>query len=341
MFISNLTKKQKAELERLTVEQALARWQTLYAIGRKPGTVHYHTEILASVKTHWPDLKAVCADVTDAQCVEFAERIGHFCASRFNALVNTMRAIIPEMVCVPRRRYILGNQRVPTPEQFAMLLAALDNAQQGQSGLVVRFLAHTGFRINEARQLKWEHVREDHIAAPGEITKNGKPRCVPFVNGALEVLRELRKLPKYHKDRNGYVLPQARCNKALGYACRFIGVPRFGHHAFRHYFATRCIVSGVDIPTVAKWLGHSDSGVLLLKTYCHLLDEHSVDMARRVKVGGLPTVTMRAASNGEVSNIIPLASDVFKNNPAATPRPEAPAVTVRPPASDVATQAAA
>ena len=33
---------------------------------------------------------------------------------------------------------------------------------------------------------------------------------------------------------------------------------------------------------MAKWLGHSDNGALLLKTYTHLLDEHGMEMAKRV-----------------------------------------------------------
>jgi hypothetical protein len=29
---------------------------------------------------------------------------------------------------------------------------------------------------------------------------------------------------------------------------------------------TRCIESGIDIPTVSRWLGHQDGGVLAMKT---------------------------------------------------------------------------
>ncbi len=39
--------------------------------------------------------------------------------------------------------------------------------------------------------------------------------------------------------------------KCLGTACRRLGYPLFTHHDFRHFFATSCIESGVDIPTVA------------------------------------------------------------------------------------------
>jgi integrase len=53
-------------------------------------------------------------------------------------------------------------------------------------------------------------------------------------------------------------------------------------HDLRHLFATRCIESGVDIPTVSRWLGHRDGGNLAMKTYGHLRQEHSQAMAKLV-----------------------------------------------------------
>jgi hypothetical protein len=57
---------------------------------------------------------------------------------------------------------------------------------------------------------------------------------------------------------------------------------RITHHDLRHLFATRCIESGVDIPTVSRWLGHKDGGALAMKVYGHLRDQHSVEMAQKV-----------------------------------------------------------
>jgi len=50
----------------------------------------------------------------------------------------------------------------------------------------------------------------------------------------------------------------------------------------RHLFATRCIESSVDIPTVSRWLGHKDGGALAMKTYGHLRREHSIAQAQKV-----------------------------------------------------------
>lgn len=40
-----------------------------------------------------------------------------------------------------------------------------------------------------------------------------------------------------------------------------------GFHDFRRFFITRCLHGGVPLPTIARWVGHRDGGVLILKTY--------------------------------------------------------------------------
>ena len=82
------------------------------------------------------------------------------------------------------------------------------------------------------------------------------------------------------------------CQKALDRACKKVGASRITHHDLRHLFATRCIESGVDIPTVSRWLGHKDGGALAMKTYGHLRRENSIAQAQRVTF--TPTVTKQA-----------------------------------------------
>jgi integrase len=75
------------------------------------------------------------------------------------------------------------------------------------------------------------------------------------------------------------------CQKAMTRAAKEINMARITHHDLRHLFATRCIESGVDIPTVSRWLGHKDGGALAMKVYGHLRDQHSTEMASKVKFG--------------------------------------------------------
>ncbi len=83
--------------------------------------------------------------------------------------------------------------------------------------------------------------------------------------------------------RPGRILQVTRSHESLDRVCKELGVPRLTHHDFRHLFATRCIEAGVDIPTVARWLGHKDGGALAMKMYGHLRNEHSQAMAAKVK----------------------------------------------------------
>jgi integrase len=191
-----------------------------------------------------------------------------------------LRATVPAAKKLPRRRLRSKERPLLEQSQFSYLLEKLDGRPRSHAGLVVRFLAHTGLRINEARQVRWEHVREDFFLLPGSVTKNDHTRAIPFVNGIREILTALRQVAG---DRQT-VIPQAECKRALRTACELAGIHHLTHHDFRHLFTTRCIESGVDIPTVARWRGDKDGGAMLVKTYFHLLDDHSRRMAERVRI---------------------------------------------------------
>src|SRR5262249_51656088 len=115
--------------------------------------------------------------------------------------------------------------------------------------------------------------------------KNRKPgqiRIVPMIPDLRALLERLRseRVPQ-PKDTDG-VMRVHECQKAMDRAALKVGMARVTHHDLRHLFATRCIESGVDIPTVSRWLGHRDGGALAMRVYGHLRDHHSVSMAQRV-----------------------------------------------------------
>ena len=72
------------------------------------------------------------------------------------------------------------------------------------------------------------------------------------------------------------------CQNSMTHAAAKIGMKRITHHDLRHLFATICIESGVDVPTVSRWLGDKDGGALCMKTYGHLRQDHSLAQAQRV-----------------------------------------------------------
>ena len=81
----------------------------------------------------------------------------------------------------------------------------------------------------------------------------------------------------------------ANARRRLIVRAKKVGADRITHHDLRHLFATRCIESGVDIPTVSRWLGHKDGGALAMKTYGHLRREHSIAQAQRVTFAPVAT----------------------------------------------------
>ena len=265
----------------MNLTQSLQNWAGLQGIGKKPRTQKYHREIVALIRDRWPGGPEVDVDgINEQHVTDFVLTVAHFSASRYNAIVTTVKAIVPAARKLKRRRLVLKDRALLSQLEFSRLLEELDLRPQSHAGLVVRFLAHTGLRINEARQLRWSDVYENFFLCPGTITKNGYPRMIPFVNGIAGVLERLRAVT----GSAGTILPQSEVKRSLDTACRRAGVPHLSHHDFRHLFATRCVQSGVDIPTVARWLGHRDGGALLAKTYFHLVDEHSRKMAARVEI---------------------------------------------------------
>ena len=260
-----------------TLKSSVLRWQKLSDIGKRTATQKYHAEIAGIILQKWKDPERDISTVAEKDVLDFVVEVAHYSAPRYNAIVSALRVILPAARSLKRRRVQVKERVNLSQKQFTVLVDELDKRPRSQAGLVVRFLAYTGLRIKEARKLRWSDVKPDGILLPGIITKNGRPRFIPFVGGIEPVLERLRRV---HDGET--ILPHASVKRSLHTACRLAEVPRLSHHDFRHLFATRCIESGVDMPTVARWLGHQDGGALLGRVYFHLNDSHSAQMARRV-----------------------------------------------------------
>ncbi len=117
---------------------------------------------------------------------------------------------------------------------------------------------------------------------PSSGTKNGEVRRVPIIQPLQDLLTVMqqRRDGDEHSEK---VLKVNEAQKAMDHAAEKVGIARLTHHDLRHFYATVCIESGVDVPTVAKWLGHKDGGALAMRVYGHLCDEHSRAAAKKVR----------------------------------------------------------
>jgi integrase len=263
--------------------------------------VRYRQEIVTSIFKVWPELKNLQPRaVSVAQCQEWASRhAAAYSGTRFNNAVDTLRGIFDKGIeqgliftnpvngiakVAPSRKRL----ELPSREEFTRVIAAMRSAGGAYSTScadLAEFLAYSGCRIDESRHVRWSDIENDSIWVHGgaDGTKGKESRKVPIIAPMRRLLDDLRSNPRYRRDdRFEYVLCVRECQKAIDRACAELGIKRFTHHDLRHLYATVCIESGIDIPTVSRWLGHKDGGALAMRTYGHLRDEHSQLMAARV-----------------------------------------------------------
>lgn len=261
----------------------------------KPSTKHYRKEIIIAIRSSWPgideiDLGSVSRQQFKAWADAYSKSYG---ATRFNGTLQTWSAIFKEAgardlvkVCEIKPRKVRPKKpKLPTQTEFKAVLKLMQERESRfpHTADLAYLLAVSGMRISEADRVQVEHIdfKKEQLAVVGDpetFTKNGEVRYVPMNQELKKLLKRL-----VSNRTAGKLLPISNCRYSLKAACKLIGCTLLTPHDLRDLFATRCIESGVDIPTVARWLGHKDGGALLMKTYAHLRDEHSQEMAKRVK----------------------------------------------------------
>ncbi len=146
--------------------------------------------------------------------------------------------------------------------------------------------------------LPMEELRLNKGATPIPERKNWEIRVIPVIPDMRRLLERIHS----EKDEAEWLKRQSGCRRArnarrrLTAACKKLGITRFTHHDLRHLFATRCIESGVDIPTVSRWLGHSDGGALQWK----LTDTYAISTRPRWR--------RKSFLPKPLSNVVPLPS---------------------------------
>jgi integrase len=268
----------------------------------KPRSKEYRLERLNALLRTWPNLENMdIGKIRKHDCQEWAKRFGKdSSAQAFNNTVGTLRMVLNIGIefgaCYDNHAKLISKHRVrqkqlelPSKQQFIDLIKAIETTDGGwkyRCADLVRFLAYGGFRKGEAKKITWADCdfEKNKIRVAGDTitgTKNWLVRYVPMIDEMKLLLERLRKEQPEAKPSDS-VMKVFTCQGALTRACKTVGIKRITHHDLRHLFATLSIESGVDIPTVSKWLGHSDGGALAMKVYGHLREEHSVGMAKRV-----------------------------------------------------------
>jgi integrase len=287
---------------RLSFEEIARRWMAVTAHVLKPSSVTRRETCIKNLKPFFAGV--AIRNIQPQHCERWlTTRAVKVQPQTMAHELNVMRAVFDYAVRlglmlsnpatdIKRRKVVQKPLVIPTREQFRNLVAAIrendgrdDSQKKAKPGAdLVELLAYSGCRIAEAAALTWADVDFDKntltVTGGDRGTKNYETRVVPMTEALRGLLLRLRsERSQQPSDTISQIDSAKRC---IATACRRLGYPHFTHHGLRHFFATTCIESGVDIPTVSRWLGHKDGGALAMRVYGHLRQEHSNSIVKRV-----------------------------------------------------------
>lgn len=187
----------------------------------------------------------------------------------------------------PLRKKLL---RLPNKSQFSAMVHHI-RTTPGKGRIAADFvegLAYSGMRLEEAAALPWQDIDHERRMITVHGTKtDSSARTVPMTEAFHSLTLRIKERREATSEKvinpTDKVFEASDASMSLAKACAAVGVKKMTHHDLRHLFATTCIESGVDVPTVAAWLGHADGGVLAMKTYGHVRPAHSTEAALKVK----------------------------------------------------------
>jgi len=271
----------------VTFEVYTAEWLRVKSqhIARRTYQV-YERELRALVFPYLGEMPLVSIKpkhIRDMQ-IEIAEDIGAASAqhARKHALAVLNMAVADELIHRNPAQFVKPVRKDHQEVEIwnADEIRAFLEAARGHPYYALFYLAlMTGLRPGELCALEWNCVFEDRIYVKQTVTRDdhrleiGQPktragrRYVPLPKDAREVLDRYAPL-----KRTGYVFPTEKgtvlnfSNVRMRWFLPILedaGLKKIKPYIMRHTFASMQIKKGVDAPTLAKWMGHTDSGFTL------------------------------------------------------------------------------
>jgi site-specific recombinase XerD len=294
------------------------RWFETAAVSIKPKTKDMYLNSIKMLARGFG--KTTVRNIGLRQVEQWATQRSAECSARtYNADLEVLRRIL-DYACkhglildnpakeIQRRKLSREKIIIPTKEQFRELLGKMRANNGDDSADLVEFLAYSGCRLAEVvgdsnhgkMPMVWGDVnfklKTFTVQGKGRGDE-GKTRTVPLFPPLQRLLITLKaKLPTEPKASDRIFQIESAMTSIVNACCK-LGLPKYNHHIMRHFFCSNAIEAGVDFKVIAGWLGHVDGGVLVAKTYGHLRDVHSREMAKRITFD---------ASYETPSNVVPM-----------------------------------
>jgi len=189
---------------------------------------------------------------------------------------------------IKRRKQPQGVAQVPSKQEFSELLGALREspwAIASGSADMVEFLAYSGMRVGEAREVILGDVNFERsqitVTGGANGTKNHQERIIPLFPN-LKTLLERMLIENHLTDKKAKLFTIDSPRGAISNAQKRKGLKKHNVHSLRHFFATNAVEQNIPFKVIAEWLGHSDGGMLVAQRYGHLRDDFGEAMAARM-----------------------------------------------------------
>ena len=198
--------------------------------------------------------------------------------------------------------------RFLTPEEERKLRGAI-RKKYSERLAEFELALHTGLRVSEQYGALWEQVDWQHRILTVPIDKGGHTSHLPLNAAALAALSELcTRAAKTGVICGGAAGPRVWFEASLKAA----GIADFSWHCLRHTFASRLVMSGADIRTVAELL--RDRTLAMAMRYAHLAPDYRMEAVQRMQDKfnpEVPSANTKPVNSGTESDTGGLAGDGY------------------------------
>lgn len=223
--------------------------------------------------------------------------------SLFDYAVDQGYAVANPAKQIRNMKQVTTDKWIPEDEQFLAMVEAAGKTRTGEQLATWLWLrAYTGMRPSESFFLEWRDVdfeRDIVYVRPKaeQHLKTNKFRTVDLHPTLRERLLEWRKrwevaFPEGRRPHDYmFFNPHMPVDRADGFrtafrhAAKAAGMPKqFNSYTLRHYFISKCVMAGIDLLTIARWVGHSSTD-MINKVYGHLRPKHTSEQMKKIAIG--------------------------------------------------------
>lgn len=254
-----------------------------------------------------PHFQKPVAKITKADVEAWAKiRVMQTAARTFNMELETLRLVFdfgmdpPAILLensataarIKRRKVPKRPPQIPSDDEFVAILKVM-RSNKGKPGAkdsadLCEGLTYLGCRVEDSWYLEWRHIDWTNrlvtiTGKPTSGTKNHTGRIIPLFKPFARLLNDMLAALPEKPSPTDKVFKVRSCRKAFETARKQLGLPYYRpHHTWRSFFISHCRRAGIDSPTIAYYVGHSDGGVLIDTVYNAFNNEHATRMADKV-----------------------------------------------------------